>query len=296
MSISETTPHVLGGERETRAVQLGVIDYLNVAPVYDWLLRRQRAESGLPGIETVAGVPAEMNRGMIAGTIDISNVSSFAFGMHAREWLLVPRLSVAAYGRVESVLLFSWHDDWRALDGAAITLTGHSATSVELVRLLCERRYGIRPNYVTVTPPDLDRMLERSEAALLIGDRALVEGHLRRSIAERGKPFVFDLAAEWKAWTGLPFVFAVWAARAEQADAIRASGVVELLRASKKRGLADLDRLALEASERLSLPREVCAHYLRLLNYDLTERDLEALRLFLTMTVPSFDWADVRVL
>ncbi|MGH2516427.1 MAG: MqnA/MqnD/SBP family protein, partial [Ktedonobacterales bacterium] len=91
-----------------------------------------------------------------------------------------------------------------------------------------------------------------------------------------------------------PFCFAVWAARADRADAVRASGAVELLHASKERGLADLDRLAEAAAVRLKLPRRVCADYLRLLDYELTNRDRAGLRLFLEMAVPGFRWEDVR--
>ncbi len=280
--------------KATQLVRLGVIDYLNVVPVYDWLLRCEQETGGLAGVETVAGVPAEMNRALLAGEIDVSNVSSFAFGAHARDWLLLPRLSVAAHGRVESVLLFSWHEDWRQLDGGSIALTNHSATSIELVRLLAERRYEARPSYVAETP-DLDTMLAKHDAALLIGDIALKEGHARRAVAGRGQPYVFDLAAEWGAWTGLPFVFAVWAARADRVEAIRQSGVIELLRASKERGLADLDRLTEEAAARLDLPCEVCANYLRLLDYELSERDIEGLRAFLELAVPDFQWSDVRM-
>lgn len=293
MTISDATAGIQPHDLRTQPVRLGVIDYLNVVPVYEWLLRRERMAGGLRGIETVAGVPAQMNRALLAGDIDVSNVSSFAFGAHARDWLLLPRLSVAAHGRVDSVLLFSWRKDWRALDGGSIALTDHSATSIELVRLLSERRYGIQPRYVT-QPPDLDTMLAAHDAALLIGDIALTEGTARREIAGRGRPYVFDLAAEWQAWTGLPFCFAVWAARADRADDVRASGAVELLHTSKERGLADLDRLAADAAARLKLPRRVCATYLRLLDYELTDRDLAGLRLFLEMAVPDFRWDEVR--
>ncbi len=293
---STARPDETAGQSATvLPVRLGVIDYLNVAPVYDWLLRRERGPDQLDGVETVAGVPAQMNRALRAGEIDISNVSSFAFGSNASDWLLVPGLSVAAHGRVDSVLLFSWHADWHALDGGSIALTDHSATSVELVRLLCERRHGARPRYVTRLP-DLDAMLAEHDAALLIGDLALAEGYARREIAGRGRPYVFDLAAEWEAWTDLPFVFAVWAARAGRASAIREAGVVELLHASKHHGLADLDAIAAAAARRLDLPEDLCGRYLRLLDYDLTERDLRGLRLFLEMAVPEFDWRDVRTL
>lgn len=290
---TQPTPRPLDEPRERAAVRLGAISYLNVAPVYDWLTRR--APDELAGVTLVDGVPAQMNRALEIGAVDISNVSSVAFGQHVNEWALAPGLSVAAHGRVDSVLLFSWHADWRDLDGRSIALTSHSATSVELTRLLAERRSGAHPVYVTTTP-DLDAMLAEHDAALLIGDIALREGYLRREVAGRGRPFVFDLAREWQAWTGLPFVFAVWAARRDRADAVRAAGAVELLRESTARGLADLPRLAREASARLGLPASLCADYLRLLDYELSARDLLGLRRFLELAIPGFRWSDVRLL
>jgi len=275
------------------SVRLGAISYLNVAPVYDWLTHCPTEELG--GVTLVDGVPAQMNRALEAGAIDISNVSSFAFGQHVREWALAPGLSVAAHGRVDSVMLFSWHADWRELNGHSVALTNHSATSVELTRLLAERRYGAQPTYATMSP-DLDAMLAQHDAALLIGDIALRENYLRREIAGRGRPYVFDLAREWQEWTGLPFVFSVWAARLDRADAVREARVVELLRDSTARGLADLPRLAEESAARLDLSIDLCADYLRLLDYELSERDLEGLRRFLELTIPGFRWEDVRLL
>lgn len=273
-------------------VRLGVIDYLNVIPVYDWILARERDEGGTPGIATVAGVPSQMNQALLAGEIDVSNVSSVAFGRNAREWLLVPGLSVAAHTEVQSVLLFSWHADWHELDEGSIAVSSDSATSVALVKLLGEQRHSARATYVA-TAPNLNAMLQDHDAALLIGDIALVEGQAHRSIRGR-TPYVFDLAAEWQEWTHLPFVFSVWAARAEREVAIRASGVLELLRESKAHGVADLERLADEAAARLSLSREVCLSYLRLLDYEMSERDLLGLRTFLELAVPDFEWSDVR--
>ncbi|HEY8323157.1 MAG TPA: menaquinone biosynthesis protein [Ktedonobacterales bacterium] len=290
---TQSTSRPLGDAPERAAVRLGAISYLNVAPVYDWL--SHRAPNELAGVTLVDGVPAQMNRALEIGAVDISNVSSVAFGQHVDEWALAPGLSVAAHGRVDSVLLFSWHADWRDLDGRSIALTSHSATSVELTRLLAERRTGAHPRYVT-TAPNLDAMLAEHDAALLIGDIALREGYLRREIAGRGRPYVFDLAREWQAWTGLPFVFAVWAVRRDRAEAVRAAGAVELLRESTTRGLANLPRLAREASARLGLPASLCADYLRLLDYELSARDLLGLRRFLELAIPGFCWDDVRLL
>lgn len=271
--------------------RLGAISYLNVAPVYDWITRRAVPEAH--NVTLVDGVPAQMNRAMETGEVDVSNVSSVAFGAHAREWMLAPGLSVAAHGRVDSVLLFSWRDDWRALDGGTIALTNHSATSIALTKLLAEQRYNAHPRYVSAAP-DLDAMLAQHDAALLIGDIALREGYLRREIAGRGQPYVFDLAREWQNWTDLPFVFAVWAIRADRAEVVQRAGVVDLLRESTLRGLADLPRLAREAAQRLDLPAAVCEDYLRLLDYELSERDLRGLRRFLELAVPGFCWDDVR--
>lgn len=283
----------------TGEVRLGVIDYLNVRPVYDWILRRQASHAPLPGIQTVAGVPAEMNRALAEGAIDCSNVSSFAFGAHADEWVLLPGLSVAARGRVESVLLFSRHADWRALDGRPVAVTSHSATSVELVRVLCQQRYGVQPRFETAAP-DLRGMLREHDAALLIGDVALAEYHAARAGgaagAEAGRPFVFDLAAEWHSWTGLPFVFAVWAARADRLAAVRGSGVVELLHASTQRGLSRLEAIAQDYAPRLGLTTGACLDYLRLLDYRLTPEDLLGLRAFLELALPGFAWERVRLL
>ncbi len=289
--LTSITASADSGPRQ-QSVRLGVIDYLNVAPVYDAM---RRDASLLPGVELVTGVPSAMNAALVAGEIDLSNVSSIAFGQHADEWLLVPGLSVAAQEKVESVLLFSWHADWRALDGGSVALSSDSATSVALVRLLAEVHYDAHPRYVTAAP-HLDAMLAEHDAALLIGDVALVEGQKRREIAGRGKPYVFDLATEWRAWTGLPFVFAVWAARADRAREISASGIIEALRDSKRRGLHDLERIAADAAERLALPEDVCLRYLRLLDYDLGARDLEGLRRFLELAVPGFHWPAVRFL
>jgi chorismate dehydratase len=281
-----------GATAGQRPVRLGVIDYLNVAPVYN-ALRRDRLLA--PGAELVTGVPSAMNAALLAGEIDLSNVSSVAYGRHTDEWLLVPGLSVAARERVESVLLFSWHADWRALDGGSIALSSDSATSVALVRLLAEARFGANPHYVAMAP-DLDAMLAEHDAALLIGDIALIEGYRRRELAGCGRPYIFDLASEWRSWTGLPFVFAVWAARADSAQKVATCGVMQALRESKRLGRADLERIATDAAKRLALPADVCLRYLRLLDYDLTKRDLEGLRRFLELAVPDFRWSAVRFL
>src|SRR5260370_37469782 len=122
------TPQPLSARR-TLPVRLGVIDYLNVRPVYEWILRQADTGGGLPSVATVSGVPAQMNAALQSGLVDISNVSSYAYGANCREWLLMPRPSVAAPGRGDSVLLFTWHREWRGPLRAAPALSQPAAPS-----------------------------------------------------------------------------------------------------------------------------------------------------------------------
>jgi chorismate dehydratase len=114
----------------------------------------------------------------------------------------LPALGVASRGEVTSVLLVS-----RVPLGEVHTLAAHTAsrTSVILARLLLSERWGARPEVMPAVPP-LAAMLSRADAAVIIGDPALSERR-RTGLLE------VDLGAAWAEWTGLPFVFAVWAVR-----------------------------------------------------------------------------------
>src|SRR5260221_9057714 len=143
------TPQPLSARR-TLPVRLGVIDYLNVRPVYEWILRQADTGGGLPSVATVSGVPAQMNAALQSGLVDISNVSSYAYGANCREWLLMPRLSVAAHGRVDSVLLFTWHREWRALHAGTIGASVPAGTAEFPVLALCSQREDVEPRFAGV--------------------------------------------------------------------------------------------------------------------------------------------------
>ena len=278
---------------QTRPIALGIFTYLNIQPVYYGLLREQREHTILDKIELVTGVPTRLNAALLSGEVDLSSVSGFAYAEHRDRLCLIPGLSISAPRAVESVLLFSRYDNWQALDRKKIAVTNHSASAVNLLRVLCKHRYKIEPRFVTM-PSDLDAMFTTCDAALVIGDTALIEGTTPREIAGIGTPSIFDLGQEWAEWTGLPFVFGVWAARSDRAEAIRASGVLEHLYRSKTEGLASIDQIGQEQAPRLGLSPERCAHYLRQMTYDLSEADLQGWRLFLELSLPDFQWKDVH--
>lgn len=268
---------------------IGTIDYLNTQPI------EYQLDQYLDGVPRMRGVPTAVNQALLEGKVALAPISSYAFATHADELLLVPQLSIATIGAVNSVLLFSWRADPHELDGVPIALTNHSVTSINLLKVLCEQYYHISPQWQTQAQ-DLDQMLSTCEGALLIGDRALFEGVIRRHIGRRGLPYCFDLGDEWLHFTGLPFTFAVWAVRRDRAEEVRASGVIPALHQAKQAGLQAIDKIAISYAPRLGLPAGVCARYLRNLRYHLDERDQEGLQVFLRYALPAFDWESVETL
>lgn len=297
------------------SLTIGLIDYLNTMPFhYDLAERLQGVD-----VHFERGVPSQMNRGIRTGEIDLAPISAIEAARYADEVVVLPGLSIASLGAVRTVLLFSWAADMRDLDGQSIALTDHSATSNALLQVLCRERYHIEPHF-TVAKQHLPSMLAAHQGALVIGDDALVEGTLHRALippdvaasvlspqssvlpipnSELGTrhsvlstPFIYDLGDEWLKMTGLPFTFAVWAARKDRAHELDAAGVFDALYASTEIGLTDetRDRLADAYAARLGLPAGVCRRYLRDLRYHLTEDDLAGLRLFLELALDGFEW------
>lgn len=260
---------------------IGIIDYLNVQPVYYRLQERLAGQD----VRFVYGVPTALNRMLIAGEIDVAPISAIETARHAADLAVIPQLGIATLGAVKTVLLFSWMPDPAELDGVTVALTDHSATSVELVKILCRERYGVEPRW-RIAPQNLEEMLSRASAALLIGDEALIEGTVRRAVPRRGVPHVFDLGDEWLKWTGLPFVFALWSVRRDRLDEAATSGIVPALHAAKMEGRQHLEAIAQAYAPRLDLPTGVCTKYLRDLRYDLTGWDLAGLQRYLSYAAP----------
>lgn len=269
------------------ALAVGTIDYLNTQPI------EYHLDAYMPGVPRMRGVPTAVNHALLSGQVAVAPISSYEFAQHTDDLLLVPGLSIASMGAVNSVLLFSWRPDPRELDRVPVALTNHSSTSVNLLRVLCEQRYHIAPEWHHM-PQDLEGMLLACEGALLIGDRALFEGVLRRHIGRRGLPYCFDLGDEWLKFTGLPFTFAVWAVRNDCAEAVETAGVIQALYAARADGMRSIDAIALAYAPRLGLPAGVCAHYLRSLRYNLDTSDIRGLRTFLNYALPGFSWKQVR--
>jgi len=157
--------------------------------------------------------PEKLSDRLVAGDLDIGPITCVEYLRHAEDLVVLPDIAVGSDGPVMSCVIVS-KVPLADLDGRPVALGSTSRTSVRLARLLLEEREGVRPDYYSC-PPDLDAMLARADAAVLIGDPAL-----RASLQQAPSQglAVHDLGAMWKDWTGLPFVFAVWAARRDYAE------------------------------------------------------------------------------
>ncbi|GJF28302.1 chorismate dehydratase [Kitasatospora sp. NE20-6] len=188
--------------------RVGHIQFLNCLPLY-WGLART---GNLLDLDLTKDTPEKLSDQLVAGLLDIGPITCVEYLRHADELVLLPDIAVGSDGPVMSCVIVS-KVPLAELDGRPVALGSTSRTSVRLARLLLEEREGVRPEYFSC-PPDLDAMLEHADAAVLIGDPAL-RASLEQA-PDQGLD-VHDLGALWKEWTGLPFVFAVWAARRDYA-------------------------------------------------------------------------------
>lgn len=247
-------------------VRLGYIDYLNLLPVYYGLeTGRTRLDGAL-----VAGPPTRVNALYRRGLLDVAPISSIEYARGAGDDVLLPGLSVCAWGHVQSILLFSRRSPDR-LSGATVSFTASSATSVTLAQVLL-RCYWQVDFTARTDPPDLDRMLAHADAALLIGDDALRAGlqlgvlpwreaASSRRVDRQGESLVVtDLGAVWWEYRGLPMVYAVFAAHGSEPSALEEAQEALLL--SQAGGAADTAGMLRLASQSRGFSPEMVASYL----------------------------------
>ncbi|MDY0270164.1 menaquinone biosynthetic enzyme MqnA/MqnD family protein [Trichloromonas sp.] len=253
---------------------VGHIQYINCAPFFHYL-----SNCGFGGT-IVNGVPSHLNHLLAEGGVDVSPSSSFEYARNWRKYLLLPELSISACGPVRSVLLFSG----RPIDTLSdfdIALTGDSATSVNLLKIILKEFYDLRDVRYAVPEGSVEAVIAEGGSALLIGDQAL------KSAQEKAAPYIYDLAELWLQHTGLPFVFALWILRRQavrdKADAVRA--LQGQLKCSRERAFASLEDLAKATPEREWMGEEGLIEYWNCMSYELGEAHLEGLRFYFHLCV-----------
>jgi chorismate dehydratase len=177
-------------------LRLGAVAYLNARPLVYGLHRHADR------FDVRFDVPARCADLLHGGHVDLGLVPSIEY-LRGDSYVAVPGVAIGSDGPVASVAVFSRQPLERV---RTVALDASSRTSVALFSVLCARHFGIAPE-VRVMAPEPQRMLEACDAALLIGDVALLFDHEAAGVEKT------DLGLAWKAYAGLPFVYAFWFGR-----------------------------------------------------------------------------------
>ncbi|MER5545807.1 menaquinone biosynthetic enzyme MqnA/MqnD family protein [Streptomyces sp. NPDC001118] len=269
--------------------RVGHIQFLNCLPLY-WGLARTGT---LLDFELTKDTPDKLNEMLVQGELDIAPITLVEFLKHADELVAFPDIAVGCDGPVMSCVIVSQLPLDR-LDGAKVALGSTSRTSVRLAQLLLAERYDVQPEYYT-SAPDLSLMMQEADAGVLIGDAAL------RANLHDGPRYgldVHDLGALWKEWTGLPFVFAVWAVRREylEREPLLTRQIHEAFLASRNLSLEEVGKVAEQAARWEAFDEATLAQYFTTLDFSFGTPQLAAVAEFARRTGPTTGFpADVKV-
>jgi chorismate dehydratase len=217
-------------------------------------------------------IPSACAAALAANEADIGIIPAFAYA-EIPDLVILPKVAIASKDHVRSILLIS---KLPIEEIETVATDTSSRTSVALLQVLLTRYFG-GPRKFSPHAPELDAMLQVNDAALLIGDAAL----LARPSPEH---YVYDLAHEWRRLTGKPFVFAFWAVRL---DALERGGSLELARIfqlSRKHGTesSSIATISREWSPRLGLAEDDITSYLTTnIDYAFHRENHSGLQLFL---------------
>jgi chorismate dehydratase len=226
-----------------RRPRIAASSYLNTAPLI-WSFVHGSQRDAVELFTDTA--PARCAQMLAQGEVDAALVPIIEY-QRIPDIGLIPGVCVGSRSAVRSVILASRLNNLKKVKHVA--LDNSSRTSVALVKILFREFLGIEPEWET-SAPDLKTMLGRAEAALIIGDPAMR--------IPRDQFRIFDLATMWKEFTGFGFVFAMWMARAEGADKVRAID----FSAARDEGLRHLDEIAAQNENQLGLSRNDIKTYL----------------------------------
>lgn len=271
LSVSEppNSPQRTGsGRTQTRrsasTVRIGAVNYLNSKPLVEDLSKL------LPKADVTLDYPSRLADQLAAESLDVALIPSVEY-MRGDDYEIISDACVATRGPVLSVKLYS-----RVEPGAIRTLAldEGSRTSATLARIMLRERYGVDPARRPL-PIEMSVQHTDADAVLVIGDRAM------HAPSEEFHT-VWDLGEEWLAWTGLPFVFAMWVARRGVASPL----VESMLCESRDRGVARIPEIARREAPRLNIPVEYAQKYLtENLYFRLTSAERSGLRLFQQLAV-----------
>jgi chorismate dehydratase len=258
-------------------LRYGRISYVNVAPVetaFD-------VGAVMRDVEIYGAVPTALNAAMSAGRIDAGAISAAHYLAHTDTFARLGDLCIAADGPVRTVLFVSPIPP-ALLGDATIAVTAQSASGRALLAALLSGFRDVRPHYSIVE--DALAAARAGRPALVIGDDALV------ARAELPRAHIHDLGEAWRAWTGLPFVFAVWAVRRETlaAHPAEVATLTGALAEARAWGEANRERVIDAAVAAQPYERALYDDYFTRLSFRLDERAAHGLERFGTLFMPEY--------
>ncbi len=249
-------------------LRISIVQYLNTAPLV-WGF----TNGPLAGKYDLSfTVPSQCAEALRAGAADIAIIPAIEY-QRIPGLVVLPDLAIASQNRVRSLLIIAK----RPIEQVrTIALDRSSRSTQALTRILAAEHWKIDPEFFE-TEPDLSAMLQRADAALLIGDPALrisIAIEKKSAVSPQGRAVcqastlgiasdeifhVYDVVGEWRTFSSLPAVMAVWAAKPEVAT----PEVVEDFVASRNFGLTQIAAISLQAAREQELPQLVLESYLR---------------------------------
>lgn len=247
-----------------RPLRIGAVSYLNSKPLIEDLADLAR------DAELILDVPSRLADDLAADELDVALIPSIEV-LRDSDYEIVSDACVATRGPVLSVKLFSRVPVEKI---RTLALDEGSRTSATLARILLAERFGVRPT-TELLPLGFATEVTSADAVLLIGDRAMKPPH-ERFVA------TWDLGEEWSQWTGLPFVFAMWAARRD----CELGDVEEALCLARDRGVERLAEISEREAPKLGITSELAHDYLaQNLHFTLGSAERAGLRLFQELAV-----------
>jgi chorismate dehydratase len=261
-------------------LRIAAIGFLNPAPLM-WDFEHPPLSAELARRYRIDRMsPAECAARLASGEADIGLIPIAALAT-SPELRILPGCTIASKGRVRSLLLV--HRAWQPLtDLQSVAADTASRTTIAYAHILFQK-WGNPGIQFLPLAADLDSMLGRADAAILIGDPALLALEERFNRMERtGEELMYrDLAAEWNVLTGLPFVSAVWSIASSR---LLDERVAKDLILSRDHGLAHIDAIVAEWARRLPIPESTIRSYLTgNIHYVLDEECVEGMRGFFRM-------------
>ena len=215
------------------------------------------------GMEYVRAHPPALGKMLKTGEVDIAPTSSIIYAKNFNDFYILPDFSVSAHGRTGSILLFSELSNLEDLEGKTVAVPGTSASSSALLEIILKMK-GINADILYHKEPHLDTMLEKADAALLIGDHALKASY-------DGRRVLCDLGEEWKELTGQVMVYALWVIRKEAVDKNpeEVSRFYDNLVLSKRKATEEIDTISAQLAGDIGVSPEFMKVHFETLDYGL---------------------------